>query len=271
MKVFISWSGERSKAVAKILREWLPSVLVTVEPWMSEEDIEKGQRWSAEIATRLAECKVGIVCVTSDNASRPWLCFEAGAISKTLSETYVCPVLLDLGPSDITGPLAQFQATAVSKADVRRLLETINRAVDATGERAFNEAQMEKAFERAWPELDVEIRKVPPSANAPKQHRSERELLAEVLDLVRQIARRTVEPYDYLAAGRFLPLTRKALAELHWPTSLAGDAATPQARILEALIAAQRRLEVVGEDSPESNDEPRGDDDRPLDPTKGKK
>jgi hypothetical protein len=43
---------------------------------MSEEDIEKGQRWSAEIAGQLATCKFGIICVTQDNVGKPWLNFD---------------------------------------------------------------------------------------------------------------------------------------------------------------------------------------------------
>jgi hypothetical protein len=44
MKVFISWSGSRSKQIAKILHDWLPIVLQNIEAFMSTEEIEKGMR-----------------------------------------------------------------------------------------------------------------------------------------------------------------------------------------------------------------------------------
>src|SRR5258707_599889 len=42
MRVFLSWSGERSAAVAAAFPEWLPNVIQAVQPWMSASDIEQG-------------------------------------------------------------------------------------------------------------------------------------------------------------------------------------------------------------------------------------
>ena len=36
--IFISLSGERSKTVALAFKEWLPAILQSAEPWMSETD-----------------------------------------------------------------------------------------------------------------------------------------------------------------------------------------------------------------------------------------
>ena len=77
MGVFISWSGETSKAVALALREWLPLVIQAVHPWASDEDLRKGVRWGAELADRLQKTDLGICCLTPDNLAAPWLHFEA--------------------------------------------------------------------------------------------------------------------------------------------------------------------------------------------------
>lgn len=78
MKVFLSWSGDRSRVVADVLRNWLPSVLQAVRPYFSPEDIEKGSKWSLEISRELDASDYGILCVTTENVASPWMLFEAG-------------------------------------------------------------------------------------------------------------------------------------------------------------------------------------------------
>lgn len=55
MKVFLSWSGQRSNLVAHALRHWLPAVLQATRPYYSPDDIDKGMRWSAEVANELQQ------------------------------------------------------------------------------------------------------------------------------------------------------------------------------------------------------------------------
>lgn len=134
--VFIAWSGDRSKAVAQALYQWLPNVIQGLDPWMSE-DIEKGKRWALEISTRLEKSQLGIICVTSENRDAAWINFEAGALSKQLDTSRVCPYLLDLSPTELQFPLASFQLTRAEREDTRRLLQTFNKAM---GEEALKEA-----------------------------------------------------------------------------------------------------------------------------------
>ena len=95
MKVFISWSGHRSGAVASALQLWIPRVIQFVRPWISSQSIDAGSRWSSEIAGALEETRLGVICLTSENLSSPWILFEAGALSKAVTETLVIPYLLD--------------------------------------------------------------------------------------------------------------------------------------------------------------------------------
>jgi hypothetical protein len=39
MRVFISWSGEPSRSIARALDGWLESVVQHVDAWMSDEEI----------------------------------------------------------------------------------------------------------------------------------------------------------------------------------------------------------------------------------------
>jgi len=126
MKVFISWSGDTSKALAEALRGWLPSVIQAIKPYFSPDDITKGSRWSTEIAKELEECKIGLICLTADNLEAPWIMFETGALSKSISAARVCPLLFGVEPSDVKGPLVQFQAAPFAKDEMKKAVRMMN-------------------------------------------------------------------------------------------------------------------------------------------------
>src|SRR5260370_14606506 len=149
MNVFISWSGATSKAMAETIRDWLKQVIQAVDSWISP-DIEKGARWSEELADKLKDARTGIICLAPDNLREPWILFEAGALSRTVKSPYVCPYLLHVESASLTGPLAQFQATKAEKEDTRKLVHTINGALEGK----LTDAQLNVAFEKWWPDLE---------------------------------------------------------------------------------------------------------------------
>ncbi len=190
MDVFISWSGERSRAAAEALRGWLPKIINAIKPWLSSEDIDKGARWGTDVATRLEGAKAGIICLTPSNLHSDWILFEAGALSKTLQNTYVCPFLIGLEPSDVKPPLAQFQFTKAQEDDVLKLLKTLNGAL---AEDALLESHIDEAFEVWWPKLDSQLKTLPSEGSTAKKHRQDRELLEEILSLVRNQSRSSLD------------------------------------------------------------------------------
>jgi Bacterial regulatory protein, Fis family/TIR domain len=182
MKVFISWSGQRSAAVADALRYWLSKVIQALEPWTSADDIEKGTRWRSGLASELEQSSVGIICLTRENLDSTWIHFEAGALSKQQENTYVCTFLFGLEPTDVREPLAQFQATRAQKDDLRKLVFTINKAL---GESKLPESELGETFEVWWPKFEERLARVSPDTPTTEPLRSEIDLLQEILEVVR--------------------------------------------------------------------------------------
>jgi hypothetical protein len=179
MRIFLSWSGERSKLVAAALRKWLPDVLYFVEPWMSGYDIHAGQRWADAIATVLEETNFGIICVTGENRDKPWLFFEAGALSKAVSEAAVVPLLLDVTFSDIgSGPLGQFQAKRLDRQGCLDVVSSIN----ALSDKQIDSARLERRFNQAWPDLAVALDQISrrPDEELDPQHLPIGDVLEEI-------------------------------------------------------------------------------------------
>lgn len=188
MKVFISWSGQPSRQIAEALRAWLPRVIQSLKPWMSDEDIAPGSRWLPDVANQLNDAKIGLICVTPDNWSNPWLVFEAGALSKTLEQTFVCPLLHQMAPSQLSGPLAQFQSLCLDKPGMLRALQNLNQAL---GDDKLSDHDLSETFEVWWPRLEKTLNEIPKNNDGLTSHpRTTEDILEEILDLSREQIRR---------------------------------------------------------------------------------
>lgn len=189
MKVFISWSGNRSRAVAEVLSDWIKCVLQASEPWISTRHIDRGSLWFSEINEKLRDISVGIVCLTQDNKDKPWILFESGALAKGLSGNRVCTFLVDLQPHDLTDPLAQFNHTKPDKESVWELMRTLNACL---AERSLDERVLEKAFMVYWPQFEEEFAAALANNEPDKvtKPRSQQDVLSEILGATRELTKR---------------------------------------------------------------------------------
>ena len=188
MKVFVSWSGEVSKLVAKELSDWLPSIIQSVEVFYSPEDIQKGENWDSRLTKELEDSKYGIVCLTKENVLAPWIHFEAGALSKSL-DSRISALMIDIVTSDIQGPLSRFQATRCEKEDFYQLVCDINEA----SENQISEKVLKNSFEAIWDKLNGNIQRIikERSKNSIKEKNKETNketngILEELLQLLRK-------------------------------------------------------------------------------------
>ena len=186
MNIFLSWSGNTSHKLAIAFRNWLPSVIQQIKPYVSSEDIDKGARWATDISDELNKSSFGILFVTNENINAPWLNFEAGALSKTLEKTCVSPFLFHIKPSDLNEALLQFQATNYQKDDIKKLLCTINKA---SGEELITQEMLDKSFDMWFPKLENELAELEKISSKIENKRtviSKEDILEEILELSRK-------------------------------------------------------------------------------------
>ncbi len=192
MKVFISWSGERSQIFANALYEWLPMVLQSVAPWLSHADISAGERWADTVAKELESSDFGITCITHENISSPWIHFEAGALAKRMQEGRVIPLLLDIEFKDLSGPLTQFQAKKAERGGLLDVVQAINQLSDVK----VTDTLLPKQFEALWPRLEKAMSEIPKKQLPARPHRPQQEVLEELVSSIRGIDVRFRETID---------------------------------------------------------------------------
>ena len=90
---------------------------------------------------------------------------------------------LGLAPSDITGPLAQFQSVSTDREGIQKLVTDINKSM----EEPIREASLEITFNGVWPQIEKELAEIesrsPVLAVKP---RSTEDMLKKILELGRR-------------------------------------------------------------------------------------
>lgn len=244
--IFLSWSGDRSRAVASALKDWIPLVLERADPWHSD-GIDAGKRWNSEIANKLKECSLGIICLTPENREKPWLLFEAGALSKSLDDARVMTFLLDMTDTDIKPPLADFQFKIAHREGTFGVLTSINNTLAEPR----SDAHLAKAFEAFWPDLDARLKAIPKPGGKAQKKRDQDDILEEILSIVRSLKKEQAPDFEYhelmrrLAHGsdlRALPVS--AMGAYSVDAEKIGLGIPSGARLLDAGSSAMKEEQI---------------------------
>lgn len=185
LSIFVSWSGPLARDVATLLRDLLTHASDRFKPWMSEWDIPSGGRGLETIASQLSSTSVGLVIVTRDNQAAPWLNFEAGALSKQVSEvSRVIPLLVDLDGTELaSGPLTQFQYRQLDHDGLLRVVVDLAHLAGAV------ESSVVSRVEDRWSAFEGELSTVVKSRSNGPAPRSDRDLIADMHGDVRLLLR----------------------------------------------------------------------------------
>jgi len=123
VKVFISWSGEKSRRVANVLRDWLPTVIQAVQPWLASADVASGARWEESFKSALSSSDAGILCITRSSVPSIWL--QAGALIQSVGRERVILVLIDASPANLPSDLNEIQIINWNRMGIISLFHTL--------------------------------------------------------------------------------------------------------------------------------------------------
>lgn len=155
MKIFLSWSGEKSKLIAYSLKELLEGCIQSLNVFFSQSDIEKGEKWHFRLLQELADTNFGIVCLTKENCKAPWIYYEAGALSKQL-DSNLNVLYIDLKPENVGFPLSGYQASFLSRDEIFSMIKTINNKMD----KPLPLEKLNTTFSKFYPDFETRQKEI---------------------------------------------------------------------------------------------------------------
>ena len=190
MRIFVSWSMERSKHLSEIFSKYLPMILQNVEVFVSHADLDPGIEWNLKLNQELDSTDFGIICVTPENQNQNWIHFEAGKLSKHIENdaTRLIPVCYDMDLSELVSPLSQYQGKKFDVEDIRLIFKSVNQIQ----EKSVPLEHFDELFDKFKKEIKKHIADTPTiDPDKIPEKRSEESMLAELLLLVRGQANTT--------------------------------------------------------------------------------
>jgi len=95
--------------------------------------------------------------------------------------------LFELPPSQLTGPLAQFQANEVNREGAYKIVTLLNRSL-ASAQLPLND--LDETFDVWWPRFEAKLKDVPSADEDRTPKRTDEELLEEIVSNTREQLRR---------------------------------------------------------------------------------
>ena len=204
MKIFIAWSKEISGEIGNALHDWLIDISEDFTPFISTQDIRGGNAWLAALGEELQDSYYGILCVTEENVSSPWLCYEAGALGIATAshdkkhEPHVLPILFgDVKAGQIASPLQDFQSKPFTREEMLALVVRLNRYYRSVSDIKYDlkdEREIKKSFNDTYDDLESKIRAILIKAQEARTLRENDAKQARYDALERAL--RNFQPYD---------------------------------------------------------------------------
>ena len=116
-----------------MLRDILPTVSRSIEPWVAPEISSGGARSDESTMAAIQASDVGIISVTAENQRSPWLKFDAIALLKHLPQDRLFVLLVDLSAADLEEPFVNLRSISLDRSALAFLFDELGQFAEATG------------------------------------------------------------------------------------------------------------------------------------------
>lgn len=178
-KVFISWSKSPAREIAEALKELMEKIFPdpNISFFVSSADkggTHAGDRFRSILDSNLETSNYGILILTKNNYSQPWIMFESGALSKDSQISKIVPVFFNRDKNNLEEPLKPFNNIQFKKDDFEQLAYSIKMAQFETKELNSDQTNtINDSIEKHWAKFENKVN------NAIENHQTNIEEITE--------------------------------------------------------------------------------------------
>lgn len=204
LEIFISWGKEPADQIANLLRKLISkifpeevSVFVSDSP---NHGIESGEDFRISLKSKLQKSDFGILILTEYNYGRPWLMYEAGALSKA-EHARVVPIVFSEVERKMESPINSFNHLKNTFDDFLKLMITIKKRYHNSTE-INSEQNLKTNLSNYWNNFDknykiimnsfAEVKIPEDSGLVSYTARTREDYLTELLDRIENIKTRII-------------------------------------------------------------------------------